>query len=86
VLNALVFALITGGATAAWFQERELALVMAAAMFVSLLSAAAAGALIPPVLKRLGADPAVGSTVLLTTVTDVVGFLSFLGLASWFLR
>jgi len=57
----------------------------AAAMVCNLVAAALAGTLIPIGLQRAGIDPAVSSTVFLTTVTDVVGFLAFLGLATWFL-
>jgi magnesium transporter len=63
----------------------KLGIVMAAAMLANLVAASAAGALIPLSLKKLGLDPALSSTVFLTTVTDVVGFFAFLGLASAFL-
>jgi len=63
----------------------KLGFVIAASMVINLFMAGFFGALIPLVLKRLNIDPAVGSSVILTTVTDVVGFFSFLGLASIFL-
>ena len=59
--------------------------IIAAAMIINLLAAGFAGLLIPVILQRLNVDPAIGSTVILTTVTDVVGFVSFLGLATWLL-
>jgi magnesium transporter len=65
-----------------WFQMPMLGVVIGLAMVVNLLSAGFFGAVIPLTLKKFGVDPAIGSTVLLTTVTDVVGFFSFLGLAT----
>jgi len=59
--------------------------VIGAAMVINLFCAGLFGAIIPLTLKRSGIDPAVGSSVLLTTVTDVMGFFSFLGLAQWVL-
>lgn len=64
-----------------WFDEKLLGLVIALSMVVNLFSAGFFGASIPLVLKKFNIDPAVGSTVLLTTVTDIVGFFSFLMLA-----
>jgi magnesium transporter len=61
-----------------------LGLVIAAAMMINLMTAGIAGAVIPLTLKRLGIDPALAGGVVLTTVTDVVGFFSFLGLAAIF--
>ena len=81
-LNGLVFAVIIGLVAYFWFDIEYLGLVIALAMIFNLLVAGLFGALIPLLLKRLDVDPAVGSTVLLTTVTDVLGFFSFLGLAS----
>jgi magnesium transporter len=69
-----------------WFSSYpELALVVGAAMIINLLCAGLAGILVPLWLQRVGTDPAVASTVFVTTVTDVVGFFTFLGLASWVL-
>ena len=81
-LNGLIFALLMGVVAYVWFDIPKLGLVIAMAMVINLMIAGAFGALIPLLLKRLNIDPAVGSTVLLTTATDVFGFLSFLGLAS----
>ncbi|WP_114394232.1 magnesium transporter [Oleisolibacter albus] len=83
--NGTLFAVIAGGVAYAWFHDPLIGLVIAAAMVVNLLCAGLFGALIPLVLDRLKIDPAVASGVFLTTVTDVVGFLAFLGLASWVL-
>ncbi|MEJ2095216.1 MAG: magnesium transporter, partial [Gammaproteobacteria bacterium] len=65
-----------------WFKNWPLGLVIGAAMVINLIVAALAGAVIPLALKRFGIDPAIAGSVLLTTVTDVVGFVSFLGLAT----
>jgi len=83
--NGLVFALVIGIISFFWFSDSKLGFVIAASMIINLLFAGFFGALIPLVLKRLNIDPAVGSTVILTTVTDVMGFFSFLGLAKIFL-
>ncbi len=68
-----------------WFSSKALGLVIGAAILINLLMAALSGALIPIALKKLGADPALAGSVILTTVTDVVGFFAFLGLATLFL-
>ncbi len=84
-LNGLIFALIMGAAVVAWYGDWRLGAVIGAAMICNLLAAALAGTLIPIGLQKFGVDPAVSSTVFLTTVTDVIGFLAFLGLATIFL-
>ncbi len=85
VLNGLLFALILGLIASLWFHKPMLGVVIGLAMIINLLAAGFFGAVIPLILKRLNIDPAVGSTVILTTVTDVLGFFSFLGLAKWLL-
>ena len=65
-----------------WFGDKALGGVIGVAMIVNMISAGLFGAAIPVVLERMKIDPAIASTVLLTTVTDVVGFLAFLGLAA----
>lgn len=84
-LNGAAFAIIAGLLAAMWFGNPMLGGVIAAAMIINLICAGLFGACIPIVLDRMGSDPAVSSTVLLTTVTDVVGFFAFLGLAALFL-
>jgi magnesium transporter len=84
-LNGVVFAGLMALAVIAWYGDWRLGAVIGAAMVCNLLAAALAGTLIPIGLQRFGVDPAVSSTVFLTTVTDVVGFLAFLGLATIFL-
>ena len=81
-LNGMIFAVLMGLVAFVWFDIPRLGLVIALAMIINLIIAGIFGALIPLLLKRMDIDPAVGSTVLLTTATDVFGFLSFLGLAS----
>jgi len=85
VMNGLLFALLMGVITLFWFSNPVLGAVIGAAMIINLFIAGSFGAGIPLILRRLNIDPAVGSTVLLTTLTDVFGFLSFLGLAKIFL-
>ncbi|MCR9268000.1 MAG: magnesium transporter, partial [Alphaproteobacteria bacterium] len=80
--NGLIFAVVMGLVTLVWFQDFELAGVIAIAMVVNLACAGLSGILVPLGLVRAGADPAVASSVFVTTVTDVVGFLAFLGLAT----
>jgi len=85
LINGLTFGVLMGAVVLLWFGVGELGLVIAAAMICNLFAAALAGILIPLTLERLGFDPAVSSGVFVTTVTDVVGFFSFLGLATLFL-
>jgi len=85
LFNGLSFAIILGAVAAFWFHVTDLGLVIALAMVTVLAAAALGGILIPLVLTKLGVDPAVSSGPFVTTVTDVVGFLSFLGIATlWF--
>ena len=81
LLNGLIFALLMGAVAYLWFNNVKLGIVIGAAMIINLLCAGFFGAMIPLMLKRVGIDPAVASSVLLTTVTDIVGFFAFLGLA-----
>jgi len=84
-VNGLAFAVITGVAAVAWFKVPDLGLVIGMAMLCNLVAGALGGILIPLVIDRSGADPAVASGVFVTTVTDVVGFFSFLAIATlWF--
>lgn len=84
-LNGLLWAVVVGVVAGVWFGDLTLALVIAAAMLLNLVTAALCGVLIPLMLKRLSIDPAIAGGVVLTTVTDVVGFLAFLGLGTLFL-
>jgi magnesium transporter len=84
VLNGLCWSVIVGAAVTLWFDDTMIGVIIAAAMIINLVTAAVAGALIPLLLRKINIDPALAGGVALTTVTDVIGFLSFLGLASWF--
>ena len=81
-LNGVAWAFVVGAVSALWFSDLSLGLVIAGAMAINLLVAALAGVLVPLFLRRMNVDPALAGGVVLTTVTDVVGFLSFLGLAT----
>ncbi|SMP88104.1 magnesium transporter [Epsilonproteobacteria bacterium SCGC AD-308-O04] len=82
LINGFIFAVVIGIVAYFWFNIPLLGLVIAISMIINLFSAGFFGAAIPLVLQKLDIDPAIGSTVLLTTVTDIVGFFSFLGLAT----
>jgi magnesium transporter len=85
-LNGLLYALIVGCVVSLWFQDATMALIIGLAMAINLMAAALTGTLLPVMLKSLKIDPALAGTVILTTITDVVGFISFLGLATLFLN
>ena len=85
ILNGILWAMVVGGLTYLWFGEWLLGLVIAGAMTINLIMAALAGFGIPLMLKRLDIDPALAGGVILTTITDVVGYISFLGLGAIFL-
>ncbi|VVT19656.1 magnesium transporter [Rhizobium sp. EC-SD404] len=85
VINGSLFALIIGFVAYFWFGNVDLGLVIAAAMVINMVAAALSGILLPLLLDKLGADPAISSAVFVTTVTDIVGFFAFLGLAGWWL-
>ena len=85
ILNGAVFAILIGMVAGLWFQNPGLGGVIASAMVINMLAAALGGILIPLLLDRLGADPAIASSVFVTMVTDVIGFMAFLGLATWWL-
>ena len=81
LMNGFLFAIVAGFIAWVWFGIPLLGLVIGLSMIINLFMAGFFGAMIPLALKRLKIDPAIGSTVILTTITDVVGFFSFLGLA-----
>jgi len=84
-LNGIAWAVVVAVISALWFDNPDIGLIIGAALLITLLFAAVAGLSIPFILKRMNIDPAHAGTVLLTTVTDVVGFLVFLGLGTIFL-
>lgn len=85
ILNGFVLAILIGISTLIWFNDMTLALLIAAALIINLISSVIAGILVPVMLRRFKQDPAIAGSVVVTTVTDVVGFVSFLGLATIFL-
>jgi len=85
LLNGVAWSVVVALVTFAWFQDLGIALIIAAALVLNLVAAALSGVLIPVILTRMNIDPALSGAVVLTTVTDIVGFLSFLGLATLFL-
>ena len=84
-INGLIFAAIIGTIASYWFNLPLLGLVIAAAMILNLIIACLSGILIPLILDKTGIDPAIASTVVLTTITDIFGFFTFLGLGSIYL-
>ena len=80
--NGMLWALVIGLIAGLWFQDFNLSIIIAAAMTINIIAAALAGVLLPVLLKKANIDPAIAGGVALTTVTDVVGFLSFLGFAT----
>lgn len=83
IINGVTFAVLIGLVAGLWFQDINIGGIIAAAMLINMVTAALAGILIPLVLDRFDIDPAVASSVFVTTVTDIVGFFAFLGLATW---
>ncbi len=84
VLNGLLLALVAGFLAYAWFDDPTLGVIFAGAMIINLITAAVSGAALPLILKSMKIDPALAGSMVLTTITDIVGFLSFLGLATLF--
>ncbi len=85
IFNGAIWACVVGTVSIFWFNSYPLGIIIGLAMLVNLSVAALAGSMIPIILNRLGVDPAIAGSVLLTTVTDVVGFMTFLGLAALYL-
>ena len=85
IVNGMVLSILVGGITYLWFESLILSLVISIAMVINLISSAIAGILIPIILRKFNQDPAIAGSVVVTTVTDVIGFFSFLGLAAIFL-
>lgn len=83
-INGVLWAVVIAGITYAWFRDPGISIIIGAAIIINLLVAAVTGAALPLILKARGIDPALAGGVVLTTVTDVVGFMSFLGLATLF--
>jgi len=83
-LNGVLWALVVAVIAIIWFQDLTIGIIIACAIIINLFAAALAGTMLPIILKAWGIDPALAGSVLLTTITDVVGFFAFLGLATFF--
>ncbi len=84
LINGILWAAVIAITAAVWFDDNTLGLIIACAMLINLITAGVSGAGLPLILQRLNIDPALAGGVLVTTITDIVGFLTFLGLATWF--
>jgi len=84
-LNGILYAVIVGCLVSLWFNDWDMGIIIGLAMAINLMAAALAGTILPVLLRSLKIDPALAGSVILTTITDVVGFVSFLGLAAVFL-
>ena len=84
-INGIIYALVVGSLVSVWFQDGRIAMIMGLAMAINLIAAALTGTILPSALKSLKIDPALAGSVVLTTITDIVGFVTFLGLAAVFL-
>ena len=85
ILNGIVLSIFVGFITFGWFKDITIAILISCALVINLISSVIAGILVPLILRKFNQDPAIGGSVVVTTVTDVVGFLSFLGLATIYL-
>ena len=83
MLNGFLFAIFSSILAYLWFNDFQIAIIMSASMIINLMFAGVLGTFIPLSLYKFKIDPAISSTVLLTTATDVIGFFTFLGLAAW---
>ena len=84
ILNGIIFAFITGAIVHLWFRDIHLTILISIAMILNMVVAGLFGILVPVTLKKFNIDPAIASSVFVTTITDVIGFLSFLGLGAYF--
>ena len=84
ILNGIIFAIITGVIVQLWFKQFNLSLLIGVSMTLNMIVAGLFGILVPVSLKKINIDPALASSVFVTTITDVIGFLSFLGLGSYY--
>ena len=85
IINGIVLSILVGTSTYLWFQDKMLAVLISCALVINLVSSVIAGILVPLILRKLNQDPAIGGSVVVTTFTDVIGFISFLGLATLYL-
>ena len=84
VLNGIIFAIISAIVVQIWFKDPILSLIISISMVLNMIVAGLFGILVPVTLKKMKIDPAIASSVFVTTITDVIGFLSFLGIGAYF--
>ena len=84
ILNGIIFAIISAGIVQLWFNDITLSLIISISMVLNMIVAGLFGILVPVSLKKMNIDPAISSSVFVTTITDVIGFLSFLGIGAYF--
>ncbi len=84
ILNGIIFAVITGAIVQLWFKDPNLSMLIAISMVLNMIVAGLFGILVPVTLKKFNIDPAIASSVFVTTITDVIGFLSFLGIGAYY--
>ena len=85
ILNGIIFAIISALIVQLWFQDSQLSLIISISMVLTMIVAGLFGILVPVTLKKMNIDPAIASSVFVTTITDVIGFVSFLGVGAYFL-
>ena len=85
IINGIVLSLLVGVSTFLWFEDKTLSVLISCALVINLISSVIAGILVPLALRKFNQDPAISGSVVVTTVTDVIGFISFLGLATIYL-
>ncbi len=85
IINGIVLSVLVGASTYLWFQDKMLAILISCALVINLISSVIAGILVPLILRKFNQDPAIGGSVVVTTFTDVIGFIFFLGLATLYL-
>ena len=84
ILNGIIFAIISAIVVHVWFNDITLSLIISISMILNMIVAGLFGILVPITLKKMNIDPAIASSVFVTTITDVIGFLSFLGIGAYF--
>ena len=85
ILNGIIFAVISALIVQLWFQDNLLSLIISMSMIITMMVAGLFGIVVPITLKKMSIDPAIASSVFVTTITDVIGFVSFLGVSAYFL-
>ena len=85
ILNGIIFAAISAFVVQIWFQDNILSIIISISMILTMIIAGLFGILVPVTLKKMNIDPAIASSVFVTTITDVIGFVSFLGVGAYFL-